>query len=154
MKIVSGEAASTQESEVVRETLLELAAVIRTIFGAGLQTPVRQPAPASAYTEVVPPEPITPPAPLAAVPAPAMSADAEAMPRLPVPEVVALDVPDLANAPALAGPRTPVPEVAPAAIPVPSIPVPAAPPENSQDHDSPAERHSLALLQEIAFLDD
>lgn len=152
MEIVTGVAAPRQEPDVARDTLFEMAAVIRTIFGAGAQAPVRQPA--SAYTEGVPPDPIAPPAPLAAVPAPTIPAPAVAVPPVPVPEVVALHVPDLPDAPALAVPRTPVPEVATAAIPVPSIPVPAVAPENSQDHDSPAERHSLALLQEIAFLDD
>lgn len=130
MEIVTGDPAPRQEPEVVRDTLLELAAVIRTIFRAPApvtQGPVTQ-APVAPAQELAPPAPI-------------------------IPTPASLEVPDLPQPPA-APPA--VTTAVPAALPVPQIPVPdLASTDPNEPHDDPeAERHSLALLQEIAFLDD
>jgi hypothetical protein len=74
-----------------------------------------------------------------AVPAPDRQA-ATAPPSIEIPA---------APAPIQAAPDIPAPTAIPVAgLPVPSLPIPAP------DFADSAERHSMALLQEIAFLDD
>ncbi len=121
MEIMTGALAPTLTPDEARRLVLEMAAVVRTIFGAPVATDQQV---ASAEEPAVIQDVATPV--IAAIPVPAL-----AVPALPVP---ALPVPAL-----------PVP-----ALPVPELAVLALDPIDPVDS---AERHSLALLQEIAFLD-
>ena len=135
MEIVAAEAAPVLPSTVAQESLLEMAAVIRTLFGVALHpSTVEAPTPAP---------PLPPLAPL--VPATAMPVAL----ALPVPSAQGLPVPDLARP--LDVPPLDVPGLALPVLDLPDLDLPelADPPRQA-----PLDRHSLSLLQEIAFLDD
>jgi hypothetical protein len=103
VEIVTGAPAPTLPSDEARRLVLEMAAVVRTIFGV----PVTVDRPAAAQllgVELPPPVPSVAMPPIRAIPV--------------------------------------------ASLPVPSLPIP------SPGIADPAEPHSMALLQEIAFLDD
>lgn len=117
MEIVTHDPATMLERDQAQRLLLEMAAVVRTIFG--VQRPEADQAPDAPSVVVA-------------------TTDTEAFPGVAVPAV--------ATTPSLAAPPAPVPS-----IPVPSLAVPAVP---VPDHHDPEERHSLTLLQEIAFLDE
>lgn len=112
MEIVTHDPATMLEHDQAQRLLLEMAAVVRTVFG------VQRTASHSA-----------PDAPSVVV----ATTDTEAFPGAAVPVV--------ATTPSLAVPPVPVPALAVPALPVPDL------------HD-PEERHSMTLLQEIAFLDE
>lgn len=140
MEIVAAEAAPVLPSTVAQESLLEMAAVIRTLFGVALHpSTVEAPTPAP---------PLPPVAPL--VPATAMPVAL----ALPVPSAQGLPVPDLArplDVPPLDVPGLARPGLALPVLDLPDLDLPelADPPRQA-----PLDRHSLSLLQEIAFLDD
>lgn len=136
MEIVAPDPAAQLPPSVAQETLREMAALIRTVFGvalhgAALETPPAPVAPAPP----APPKPVTP-----LVPRPATAEPA----GLPVPGV---------PVPGLPGPGLPVPGL-PVPAPAASLAVPALPGTAGSDKQQPLDRHSLSLLQEIAFLDD
>ena len=114
MELVTHDSAAMFEQDQARSLLLEMAAVVRTIFA------VQRP-------------------------------DAAALPAAPAPPVVAVATADTAAFPGASvsavatSPSLPVPplEVPPLSLPVPGL-----------DLGDPEERHSMALLQEIAFLDE
>ncbi|WP_243059253.1 hypothetical protein [Nocardioides sp. SR21] len=129
MDLVTHESATMLEHDQAQRLLLEMAAVVRTVFG------VQQTASRSA-----------PDAPVVVV----ATTETEAFPGTAVPAVAttpSLAVPTIA-VPTIAVPTIPAP--APA-IPVPALAVPALPVPDLHD---PEERHSMTLLQEIAFLDE
>lgn len=126
MEIVAGDPAPTMGRDEAARLLLEMAAVVRTVFAVNVPAEVA----------VVPTPPAAPPA---VDPTPL-----QASPVSPAP-VALMSVPTIPSPPAAA------PPVAVAAIPLPSTP--GAPSSTDFSTDSP-ERRSLALLQEIAFLDD
>jgi hypothetical protein len=133
MEIVASDAAAELAPSVAQETLREMAAVVRTLFGVALHGAALEapPAPAPAPAPVAPRPPVTP-----LVPRPATDTPA----TLPVP---GLPVPGL-----------PVPAPA-AALAVPGLPDASGVPQTiALDRQQPLDRHSLSLLQEIAFLDD
>ena len=117
MDLVTHDSHTMLEQDQAQRLLLDMAAVVRTIFG------VQRPA-----------NPITPTAPHVVV----ATTDTEAFPGTAVSAVAAT-------------PSLPVPSLAVPSIPVPSLAVPAL---AVPDQADPEERHSLALLQEIAFLDE
>lgn len=141
MEIVASDAAPRLSPADAQDTLREMAAVVRALFGVGLQNarpeiqpqaqPEVAPAPAAAPS-------LAPPSPRPATPAPAA-------PGLPVPGLAV---------PGLPVPGLPVP-AAPAAVAAPALPLgdPEERPEPATAQQ-PLDRHSLSLLQEIAFLDD
>lgn len=172
--------------EDVRETLLEMAAVVRTVFGVNLagafaEAPAAPVAPAAAapYDPApAPPVDVAAPGESLPVPPPAAPASVPVPSDLPV-EVRAVTPPGMAT-PAAA---SPVPAAShaeaqpgpPASLPVPGVAaphpivLPDVPPLADLDADSDAtsdvpaapvpaphtfDRHSMALLNEIAFLDD
>jgi hypothetical protein len=102
MEIVTGDPAPVLDRDEAARLLVEMAAVVRTVF---------------------------------AVPAPVAAPTAVRIPAPPVAEV----------------PRTAAIPVA--GLPVPALPVAALPVPVPESPDS-AERRSMTLLQEIAFLDD
>lgn len=119
MELVTHEAAAMLEQDQAQSLLLEMAAVVRTIFA------VQRP-------------------------------DAAVLPAAPAPQVAAVATADTAAFPGASvsavatSPSLPVPplEVPRPDIPTLSLPVPGP------DLGDPEERHSMALLQEIAFLDE
>ncbi len=114
MELVTHEPAAMLEQDQAQRLLLEMAAVVRTIFA--VQRPDAPPAPAAQVAAVA-------------------TADTAALPGTSVSAV--------ATAPSVSAPALAVPS-----LPVPALPIPVL------DHGDPEERHSLALLQEIAFLDE
>lgn len=117
MELVTHDSATMLEQDQAQRLLLEMAAVVRTIFGA--QRPAGASSPAAPHVVVA-------------------TTDTEAFPGTAVSAVAAT-------------PTIPVPSLAVPSLPVPSLAVPPLP---VPDHGDPEERHSLALLQEIAFLDE
>lgn len=139
MELVTHESAVMLEQDQAQRLLLEMAAVVRTIFG--VQRPDAPPAPAAQVAAVAT-------ADTAVFPGTSVSAVAIA-PSIPTPAIAppAVATPAIAT-PAIATPALPVPALAVPPAPVPALAVPVL------DHGDPEERHSLALLQEIAFLDE
>jgi len=119
MELVTHDSAAMLEQDQAQSLLLEMAAVVRTIFA------VQRP-------------------------------ETTVLPVAPAPQVVAVATADTAAFPGASvsavatSPSLPVPPLAVPAVDVPalSIPVPGL------DLGDPEERHSMALLQEIAFLDE
>ena len=133
------------------ETLRAMAAIVRTVFGVALQPPSVEPASVAtpvATTGAPGPATLPPVAPVP-VPLPEMTTPATVEPVvLPVETVhearwTAPPVSDTLAAPSW----VPSESSSPVVVAMPSIPLPESMPVVS-------ERHSLALLQEIAFLDD
>lgn len=119
MELVTHDQATMLEHDQAQGLLLEMAAVVRTIFAVQQPEVAAQPAPPAPQVVAVAT------ADTAAFPGASVSAVATS-PALPVPPVAA----------------------APLAVPALSLPVPGL------DLGDPEERHSMALLQEIAFLDE
>lgn len=128
MEIVTGTPAPTLAPDETRRLLLEMAAVVRTIFGA----------------PATPDQPATTDQPAGRVDVPP-AVEAPAAPAIAAIPVAGIPVPAL---PLVASEGT-VP-VIPLVAPESTVPVPLVAPEVPDS----AERHSLVLLQEIAFLDD
>lgn len=131
MDLVTHDATVMLEQDQAQSLLLEMAAVVRTIFAVHRPEPTVRPATQPTVQPVV--QPAVQDTPIAAV----ATAETAAFPGASVSAVATSPAP----APALAVPP-------PLPVPALSLPVPGL------DVGDPEERHSMALLQEIAFLDE
>jgi hypothetical protein len=173
---------TTADAADTQELLRTMAAMVRTVFGVALQTPADAPAEHGAGSGQLPPAPISLPdetptlvsVPVTAPGAPASIAvdfppavevqqpeqpiglsvvpDTEPTDSLAVPSISLGDSP-WTPPPAPPAPVEPAASLPsfdgyPVAIPIPGYAAPTVPSAPSAD------RHSLALLQEVAFLDD
>ena len=163
--------APVMNADEARETLLEMVAVVRTLFGSAAQQPVEAAPEAPPEAQELPayepeqptyslPEAEPTPAPQTAavtsVPMPAAFAvegdtvatpgatsptAAPSTPVLAMPAAQPVELPPLAQAPVIN------------ALPMPDY-TPPPPVETQAPEPQTPERHSMVMLQEIAFLDD
>lgn len=171
--------APVMNADDAREVLHEMVAVVRTIFGSAAQLAQPQQADEYQHTEVQPPvqavpayevelpqlhEPAAPAALSLPEAEPIEAPQTAAFASVPMPTALAVEGDTVATPGATsptAAPSTPALAV-PAAQPVELPPLERAPVINAlpmPDYAPPAEpqtpeRHSMAMLQEIAFLDD
>lgn len=121
MTMTADGTAQTLQPGDAREVLREMAAVVRTVFGASLQASRQATPPVAAEAAPQQPQAVVTPEPPAAAP-------------------VSLPVPPAPVAPAPAAPAA----GAPASIPMPSIPLPDLPPEAVTEDPAPTAGPAVA----------